>query len=220
MTTRLALAINADAITRPTPPYPDEYRGFGKEHYPVVGVSHHAAMEYCRWLSKVTGKAYRLPTEAEWEYACRAGTHSAYFFATDSAKLGDYAWFAKNSDEATHPVGKTKPNPWGLYDMYGNVAEWCLDLYQKDAYNAYRGGKVSAGPVNLPKTARFPFIVRGGSWADTSDKCRSASRRGSDPNWEHWNKRPLSPNFSTLWWAWGADLSVSAWYALSRSKRI
>src|SRR5439155_10393309 len=110
-----ALAQNADAITRPTPPYPDEYRGFGKKGYPVVGLSHHAAMEYCHWLAVKTGKAYRLPTEAEWEWACRAGTRTAYFVADTPAALGDYAWYEANSAEETHPVGKKKPNPWGLY---------------------------------------------------------------------------------------------------------
>jgi formylglycine-generating enzyme required for sulfatase activity len=199
-----ALAKNADAITRPTPTYPDEYRGFGKAGYPVVGVSHHGAMEYCRWLSQSTGKIYRLPTEAEWEYACRAGTKTAYFFGADAAKLGDYAWFAKNSQEATHPVGKKKRNPWGLHDMYGNVAEWCLDHYQKDAYKAFPQGALTLGPVILPTASRFSQVVRGGSWADTPDKCRSATRRGSESSWNYWNKK-AEVDFPTLWWVWGAD---------------
>jgi formylglycine-generating enzyme required for sulfatase activity len=113
----------ADAITRPTTPYPDEYRLFGKEGYPAVGMSHHAAMEYCRWLSAKTGKVYRLPTEAEWEYACRAGTTTVYSFGDDPRKLGQYAWFTENAEERTHPVGKKKPNRWRLHDIYGNVAE-------------------------------------------------------------------------------------------------
>ena len=95
----------------------------GREGHPVLGITYHAAMQYCRWLSMKTGKVYRLPTEAEWEYAARAGTKTAYFFGDDPAKLGDYAWYADNSDDDPQAVGKKKPNPWGLYDMYGNVAE-------------------------------------------------------------------------------------------------
>src|SRR5205085_350453 len=114
-----------DAITRPSEPYPDQTRGFGKEGYPAIGISHHAAMEYCRWLSLKTGKTYRLPTEAEWEYAARAGTQTAYFFGDDPKDLDQYAWYNKNSEDATHEVGQKKPNPWGLCDIYGNVGEWC-----------------------------------------------------------------------------------------------
>src|SRR5207245_1517473 len=126
----------ADAVTRPTPPYADETFGFGRNGHPVICVTHHAAMEYCRWLSLKTGKTYRLPTEAEWEYAARAGTASAYFFGDDPKQLGEYAWYAANAEDVTHEVGKKKPNPWGLYDIYGNVAEWCLDTYKKDCYAA------------------------------------------------------------------------------------
>jgi formylglycine-generating enzyme required for sulfatase activity len=197
-----ALAENADAITRPTQTYPDEYRGFGNKGHPVVGVSHHAAMEYCRWLSQLTGKTYRLPTEAEWEYACRAGTNTAYFFGSDPGKLGDYAWFAANSGEETHPVGKKLPNPWGLYDIYGNVAEWCLDHYQSDLYKIYSQAKPTLGPVLVPTAARFPHVVRGGSWEDAASKCRSAARRGSDASW---NKNGGPDVFKTIWWLWDAD---------------
>ena len=118
-----------DALTSPTPPYVDPTFGHGKHNNPALCISWHAAMEYCRWLSKKTGKIYRLPTEAEWEWACRAGTTTAFSFGDDPAKLGEYAWFESNSDEQPHKVGKKKPNPWGLYDMHGNVAEWCLDHY-------------------------------------------------------------------------------------------
>src|SRR3954454_21968918 len=100
-----ALAKDVDAVTRPTPPYPDETRGFGREGYPAIGISHHAAMEYCDWLSKTTGKTYRLPTEAEWEWACRAGTTTAYSFGDDPKDVGDYAWYADNAEDVTHEVG-------------------------------------------------------------------------------------------------------------------
>jgi formylglycine-generating enzyme required for sulfatase activity len=124
---------DADAVTRPTPPYADETFKKGREGHPVLCITWHSAMQYCRWLSMKTGKVYRLPTEAEWEYACRAGTKTAYFFGDDPAKIGDYAWFADNADDKTHKVGTKKSNPWGLYDMYGNVAEWCLDEYKEKA---------------------------------------------------------------------------------------
>jgi formylglycine-generating enzyme required for sulfatase activity len=192
---------SADALTRPTPPYSDETFGLGREGYPVISITHHAAMQYCRWLSLKTGKPYRLPTEAEWEFACRAGTKTPYSFGADPAVLGDYAWFAKNSEEQPHPVGKKKPNPWGLYDMYGNVAEWCLDSYKADAYKAFSLTMPTVGPVNMPTADRFPDVARGGSWADSDEKCRSAARRGSDKSWIKLDpQRPQS-----IWWLTSAE---------------
>jgi formylglycine-generating enzyme required for sulfatase activity len=191
----------ADAVTKPSPPYADETFGHGRKGNPVLGISHHAAMEYCRWLSAKTSKIYRLPTEAEWEYAARAGTQTAYFFGDDPSKLGDYAWFAKNSEELARPVGKKKPNPWGLYDIYGNVAEWCLDHYRKRDYLNRAVRKLSLSPVVLPTAVRFPDVVRGGSWADPPDKCRSATRRASDPAWNQ--REPMRPR--TIWWLSDCD---------------
>jgi formylglycine-generating enzyme required for sulfatase activity len=191
-----ALAKDADAITRPTPPYIDETHGYGREGYPVIGISHHAAMEYCRWLSKKTGKAYRLPTEAEWEWACRAGTRTAYSFGDDPKDLKDHAWFVENSGESTHPVGKKKPNPWGLYDMHGNVGEWCLDHYEADLYGSFPTGRLTLAPVKLPTEKRFPHVVRGGSWDDSAARCRSAARRASDKSWNR--SDPARPQ--SLWW--------------------
>jgi formylglycine-generating enzyme required for sulfatase activity len=196
-----ALKKNADAVTRPTPPYIDETQGFGREGHPVVGVSHHAAMEYCHWLSKVTGKKYRLPTEAEWEYACRAGSSSAYFFGDDQADLEDHAWFRGNSNEATHPVGRKKPNAWGLHDVHGNVAEWCLDHYQTDAYAAYPRDKLTLAPVLMPTEKRYPHVVRGGSWDDDAVHCRSAARLASDKKWNKLD--PEQPQ--SIWWLSSCD---------------
>jgi formylglycine-generating enzyme required for sulfatase activity len=191
----------ADAVTGPSPPYPDEYRGFGRDRYPVVGITHHAAMEYCRWLSAKTGKAYRLPTEAEWEWACRAGTQTAYPFGDAPDRLGDYAWYAANSREETHPVGRKKPNAWGLYDMHGNVAEWCLDHYQKDRYALFAEGCPTVAPVKVPTADRYPHVARGGSWDDPAARCRSAARRSSAPDWNKFDPdRPRS-----IWWLWDAD---------------
>jgi formylglycine-generating enzyme required for sulfatase activity len=192
---------NADAITRPTPPYADETFGHGREGNPVLCITHHAAMEYCRWLSKTTGKAYRLPTEAEWEWAARAGTTTAYFWGDDPKQAGDYAWFADNAEELAHPIGKKKPNPWGLYDIYGNVAEWCLDHYDKGYYTKFSTDKLTLEPVNLPTANRFPHVARGGSWADKTDRLRSASRRGSDKTWI--KRDPQRPQ--SIWWLTDAD---------------
>src|SRR5438874_2310575 len=156
----------ADAVTRPTKPYADETFGHGREGNPVLCITHHAAMEYCRWLSAKTSKVYRLPTEAEWEWACRAGTTTAYSFGDDPALLDEYAWYDKNSEEVAHKVGKKKANPWGLLDMHGNVSEWCIDHYGKDYYTTFPLDKVSLSPVLMPDEKRYSYVVRGGSWAD------------------------------------------------------
>jgi formylglycine-generating enzyme required for sulfatase activity len=184
----------SDAVTRPTRPYADETFGLGRKGQPVICITHHSAMEYCRWLSAKTGKAYRLPTEAEWEYACRAGTKTAYFFGDDPSKLGDYAWYVDNA-EKPQPVGKKKPNPWGLYDMHGNVSEWCLDHYVPDIYSKL-AGKVSVGPVVLPDAKEYPYVARGGSWDDDADRLRSAVRIPSNLEWSVQDpQRPQS-----IWW--------------------
>jgi formylglycine-generating enzyme required for sulfatase activity len=185
----------ADAVTRPTPPYADETFGFGRKGQPVICITHHAAMEYCRWLSEKTGKVYRLPTEAEWEYACRAGTKTAYTFGDDPAQVGDFAWYVENA-EKPQPIGKKKPNPWGLFDMHGNVAEWCLDHYVPDFYKQFAADKPVAGPVALPTAKEYSYVARGGSWDDDADRLRSAARRGSNPEWSVQDpQRPQS-----IWW--------------------
>ena len=143
----------------PTPTRLSASAGSGQ---PVICVTHHAAMEYSRWLSAKTGKIYRLPTEAEWEYACRAGTKTAYFWGDDPDKIDEYAWYVNNAEKPM-PVGKKKPNPWGLYDIHGNVAEWCLDHYVADAYKQYPTDKPTLGPgdparrqrVSLRRPRRF-----------------------------------------------------------------
>ncbi len=188
-------AAGPDALTRATPPYADESFGFGKGKQPLISVGHHAAMEYARWLSRKTGKVYRLPTEAEWEYACRAGTTTAYSFGDDPAALPEHAWFADNAEGQPRPVGGRKPNPWGLFDMHGNVAEWVLDHYQQDAYQARAAGKAVA-PVVMPTERIYPHVVRGGSWDHDPPALRCAARLFSRVEW---NRRdPQLPQ--SVWW--------------------
>lgn len=173
----------ADAVTRPTKPYTDMTFGMGKEGYPAICMTQLAAKTFCEWLSAKTGRYYRLPTEAEWEYAARAGTTTAYSFGDDPAALDEYAWYFENSDDAYHPVGEKKPNPWGLYDIHGNVSEWCLDEYSPTTYGA-RSPQGAADNPFTPPTKPYPQVVRGGSWDDDADRLRSAARRGSDKSWK------------------------------------
>jgi formylglycine-generating enzyme required for sulfatase activity len=172
-----------DAVTHPSKPYVEMSFGMGKDGYPAISMTQHAANKYCQWLSAKTGQFYRLPTEAEWEYACRAGTTTAYFFGNDASKLKDYAWYEDNSDFKYQKVGKKKPNPWGLYDMYGNVVEYVLDQYDPDYYKQCAGANPTLDPWNKA-TKPYPHSVRGGSWDDPATSCRSAARRGSDRAWK------------------------------------
>ncbi|MEX0679695.1 MAG: SUMF1/EgtB/PvdO family nonheme iron enzyme [Pirellulales bacterium] len=172
----------ADAVTRPTKPYTDMTFGMGKEGFPAICMTQHAAKSYCKWLSTKTGRYYRLPTEAEWEYACRAGTKTAYFFGDDAGQLGEYAWYFDNAEDKYHKVGQKKPNPWGLCDVHGNVAEWTLDQYIADYYRQF-AGKVTLNPWIVP-TKLYAMAVRGGSWDDDPQALRSAARRGSSKEWK------------------------------------
>ena len=171
----------ADAITRPTPPYTDMTFGMGREGYPAICMTQLAAKTYCKWLSMKTGEYYRLPTEAEWEYACRSGSKTAYSFGDDAKKLGDYAWHRKNAKGRYHKIGEKKPNAWGLHDMHGNVAEWCLDQHHADAYKRLKDGVKN--PF-FPATELYPRVARGGSWKQAERDLRSAARMASDEQWK------------------------------------
>jgi formylglycine-generating enzyme required for sulfatase activity len=195
LTKQSDLEKKADAVTRPTPPYADSTFGYGRSGQPAICITHHAAMEYCRWLSEKTGKLYRLPTEAEWEFACRAGTKTTYFWGDGIDQIDEYAWFVNNAEKPM-PVGKKKPSPWGLYDIHGNVNEWCLDHYEADAYAKFAAAKPSKGPVVLPDAKEYPYVVRGGSWDDDAEMLRAAARRGSNKEWSQQDpQRPQS-----IWW--------------------
>lgn len=170
-----------DAVARPTKPYVEMSFGMGRDGFPAISMTQHAANKYCQWLSARTGHYYRLPTEAEWEYACRAGTTTAYSWGEDAAKAAEYAWFEKNSDFKYQKVGQKKPNPWGLHDMHGNVAEWVLDQYQP-VYDTSVGALAQDPWVKATKA--YPHAVRGGSWDDDPSKLRSSARRASDRSWK------------------------------------
>ena len=170
----------SDAVARPTKPYVEMSFGMGKDGYPAISMTQHAANKYCQWLSAKTGHFYRLPTEAEWEYACRAGSKTAYSWGDDPAEAKQYAWFEANSDFKYQKVGRKKPNAWGLYDMHGNVAEWCLDQYEPN----YEKVKTLVQDPWLKQASPYPQVARGGSWDDGIAKLRSAARRGSDKSWK------------------------------------
>jgi formylglycine-generating enzyme required for sulfatase activity len=184
----------ADLVARPTKPYTDMSFGMGKRATPALSMTHFAARMYCKWLSEKTGRYYRLPTEAEWEYACRAGTTTAYYFGDDPSKLAENGWYEKNSDEKYHKVGAKLANPWGLHDMAGNVSEWVFDQYEADAYQKQQGAQ-AINPVVRPEK-EYPHVVRGGAWDDEAAACRSACRRFSSPDWK--DQDPQSPK--SVWY--------------------
>ena len=173
-------------------------------------MTYHAAIKFCEWLSQVTGKKYRLPTEAEWEYAARASTTSPYFFAGDpssfttrrwpnrllgvkTAPLMDFAWYQGDSSDETHPTGVTKPNAWGMVDMLGNVREFCLDWYDHDAYAHLPDGVTDPrGPDSGTE-----HVVRGGSYRSDAADLRCAARDHTRE--EDWLLTdPQSPK--SVWW--------------------
>ncbi len=162
-------AKEADAVARPSHPYGAPDRGFGHFGYPAMSLSFHSAEHYCKWLSVKTGKKYRLPNEAEWEYACRANNLPAG--KLDRDLLDRMAWHSGNSDEQTHPVASKEPNAWGLYDMLGNVAEWCIGVDGKP-------------------------VVRGGSYIDPPENVHPLARAYQTPEWQL--SDPQEPK--SKWW--------------------
>lgn len=188
------LYIDVDAVSGATVPYVDMSLGMGTEPgLPVGNVTQYAASVFCEWLTALTGYFYRLPTEAEWEYACRAGSQTSYYFGDDPNQLNEYAWFYKNSQGIYHKVGEKKPNAWGLYDMHGNVAEWTLDQFDSGSYLDRKNGVIN--PL-VSAEKKYPRSVRGGSYDDDPIDLRSASRRGSSENWKM--RDPQFPK--SKWW--------------------
>jgi formylglycine-generating enzyme required for sulfatase activity len=161
----------ADAVTRPSHPYITMDRGFGHAGFPVISVSIHGAEEFCRWLSIKSGRKFRLPTEAEWEYACRAGDRASAPFGGDLRALEAHAWVRANAQAKTHPCGEKEPNAWGLQDMLGNAAEWCSSADGKG-------------------------VVRGGSFRDDASAVTFDARKPADPAWN--KSDPQLPR--GIWW--------------------
>ena len=194
-TSHPAMSYKADAVTRPTPQYVNLTFGMGdRGGFPMVSTTQQAALKYCKWLYEKTGKFYRLPTEAEWEYACRAGTSTKFYFGDDAAKIGDYAWYYDNADDKYHKVGQKLPNPWGLYDMLGNVAEWTADDYRPDYYDL-----IAANPSNpwMVPTKKHSRTVKGGAYIDDdADHLSPTYRLKSEPKWQV--RDPQIPK--SKWW--------------------
>ncbi len=206
-------ATEVDAVTCPTPLYDSSFSyGAGEEpQQPAVTMTQYAAKQYTKWLSGILETHYRLLTEAEWEYAARAGSTTAFCFGDDTNKLGDFAWFDGNAEFQTYEVGTKKPNAWGLHDMHGNVAEWVLDGYDADHYShltaAIDGPSAVAWPTKL-----FPRVIRGGSWLSSASDCRSAARQQSeDPDWT-----ASDPNLPTSPWWFTEDPAMGVGFRIMR----
>ena len=156
---------------------------FTGDNLPVEQVSWDDVQEFIMKLNEKEGtNKYRLPSEAEWEYACRAGTTTVYSFGDDKSKLGDYAWYDDNSGGKTHPVGQKKPNPWGLHDLHGNVLEWVQDRW----HGNYDGAPTDGSAWESCDSAD-DRVLRGGSWRTAAWACRSANRDHSDPSYRDVN---------------------------------
>jgi formylglycine-generating enzyme required for sulfatase activity len=188
-----------DAVTTATPLYDSSftYEAGDADDQPAVTMTQFAAKQYTKWLSGILGRGYRLPSEAEWEYACRAGSSTTYSFGDDPAQLSEYAWFDENADYQTHPVASKKPNAWGIYDMHGNVAEWTLDEFREETYAGLGEGPVDAAIAVCWPTKVYPRVIRGGSWLDAAPILRSAARHKSEE--DEWKiKDPNIPK--SPWW--------------------
>lgn len=186
-----AIGVGVDAVSLPSPPYVDMSFGMGTDGFPAISMTHYAASMFTKWLTAKTGDFYRLPTEAEWEYACRAGLKSG------DVNLEAQSWYKENSDRGYHKVGSKEPNEFGLYDMPGNVAEWTTDQYYENYYERVKelGDKPARNPWFQP-TELYPRAVRGATWMDEQGKISCSNRRASNPNWKR-----LDPQLpKSLWW--------------------
>jgi formylglycine-generating enzyme required for sulfatase activity len=205
-----------DAITAPTELYDPSFTfEYGEEDdQPAVTMTQYAARQYTKWISRVCGVQYRLPGEAEWEYACRAGTQSAYSWGDLADEIDEYAWYIDNAYEGPVAGGEKKPNAFGLYDMHGDVAEWTVDRYSEDGYAALadKPGLTAESAVQWPEKA-YPAVARGGSWEMEASDLRSAARLPSDD--VSWKEE--DPNYPRSPWWFTSDPSRGVGFRLFRS---
>ncbi|MDH4239948.1 MAG: formylglycine-generating enzyme family protein [Phycisphaerae bacterium] len=184
---------DVDALTGPTPVYGDLTMGYSKKH-PAMGMTWHNATFFCKWLSKKTGRKYRLPTEAEWEYACRAGSTNVFGFGNDQKQLVEFASYEANSDDETSEVARKKPNSWGLYDMLGNVREWVYDFYNPEAYKDTAKKSPAINPQG-PKSGKV-HVARGGDYSSSIEELRCTARAFEEEWWRSGD--PQIPK--SKWW--------------------
>jgi len=193
-----------DFIARPTPQYHAITHGMARDGYPATGMTHHAANKFCQWLSLQTGHFYRLPTEAEWEYACRAGKDQNYAWGSDEKAASEFAWFAGGMMAEYNGPGQKKPNAFGLNDMHGNMQEWTLDQFVPHRKNYFGKGSVTNPWIKATKP--YPHVTKGGHWRSKDLTALSASARwASAPQWKKTD--PQDPK--SLWY-----LSDAPWQGL------
>ena len=188
-----------DAVTAPTPLYDPSYTfEYGEEpEQPAVTMSQYAAQQFTKWLSRLTKQQYRLPTEAEWEYAARAGSKTAYSWGESADQIDDYAWFFDNADDGAGLVGTKKPNAFGLHDMIGNAGEWTINKHTANGYKDYVGKDNVAIDMVVWPTEEDQCVVRGGTWEKDPPELRVASRLVS--NYVVWKDvDPMVPQ--SPWW--------------------
>ena len=205
-----------DAITAPTELYDPSFTyEYGDDpEQPAVTMTQYSAQQYTKWLSLTTGQQFRLPTEAEWEYAARAGTTTAYSWGDDADESDDHAAYFDNSDEGPAKVGEKKPNAFGLHDMHGNAAELTVNQYSEDGYAAFANKQPlnAIDAVEWPVES-YPCVVRGGSWEMDPPDLRSAARLATDD--EAWKED--DPNFPRSPWWFTSDPSRGVGFRLFRS---
>ena len=171
-----------DFLARPTTPYHPMTFGMARDGHPAIGMTQHAANKYCQWISFQTGHFYRLPTEAEWEYACRAGSKTKYSWGDDPADASKYAWLAGEAGSHYQKPAQKKPNAWGFYDMHGNVLEWTLDQYVPNRQGHF-GKKKVVNPW-IKATKPYPHVAKGGFWKLPLNDVQASARLQSDPIWK------------------------------------